>query len=653
MMRQAGIGSVRDRMTWSKVQPDSHHTDWSLFQPVAEAVAKAGMDSVQVFHDAPRWVRPGGAQRSDRQPPLDDAAVYEFGRQYALGLGRTVRSVEYWNEQNTVFFPGYPYQYASGLKSFYAGIKSVDPGIRVLIGAAAAKPGKFFEEIYKNGASSFMDARNQHYYGVNADTDLFTATNLAVLERDGGVSKMPGWMTEMGYSLQRDTLGDMQASEREQAAHLVKTYANGFLSGYERVFFFFWRELVEGDFQTWGIVRDDFSPRPAYVALSLLTRHLAGASLVAAENHGAGRTVYFRRSSGGYVAITWGGGASLSRLGGSLVVRDIYGKLISAGSQAASGVSPLLLSEIGALPPTARLVTLPKQVLRGAAPLRLSVKVAIDGKDEGLPGRNSAALSVGEGSSLDVSGLVFATGKSAPSVECMAGPGVTVLSPGKLTLASVAANGEPFACRFKAGLLSVGESFVSVRVKDGANSDIAHVALVPDATVAAKSAVRTVVSAGVCPRWVGRNSANSSLTIQSSQGGGVCPPVSMVSRINRRGETWIFPAAQLQGNVLDGASGVRLRVGAVPGYAFPPTPMMMQLVERTGGVWLVELHPGANRKELSGLFNLAHAAPWARDDNGRLDLSNVREILIGWGGYAGEVGQQHAFVIEEFGLMSH
>lgn len=651
MMRQAGIGSVRDRMAWSKVQPDSRHTDWIPFQPAAEAVAKAGMDSVQVFHDAPRWVRHGGVPQNDRQPPLDDAAVYAFGRAYAQGLGRTVRSVEYWNEQNTVFFAGYPYHYASGFKAFSAGVKSIDPSIRVLIGSAAGRPGKFFEEIYKNGVSPFMDTRNQHYYGINADVDTFAATSLAVLEHDGGVSNAPGWLTEMGYSLQRDAQGDIRASEREQAAHLVKTFASGFLAGYERVFFFFWRELVEADFQTWGIVREDMSPRPAYVALSLLTRHLEGASLVAAENHGAGRTVYFRRSSGGYVAVTWGD-TNLSRLGSSLVIRDIYGKVVSPGSQEARGVVPLLLSEIEALPPTARTVSLPTQPLRGAAPLRLSIKVAVDGKDEGLPGRNSAVLGVGEGGVVDVSGRIFATGKSAPSLECLAGPGVTVLSPGKSMLANVAANGEPFACRFKASLLSVGESFVSVRVKDGANSDIARVALVPDATASPSSSVRTVLLSGVCPRWVARNSANSSLAIQSlSQGVGVCPPVSMTSRINRRGETWVFPAAQMQGDVLAGANGIRLRVNMVPGYVLPPTPLMMQLVERTGGIWLVELRPASDRKVLSGLFKLAHAAPWARDDNGRLDLANVREVMIGWGGYAGEVGQQHAYVIEEFGLM--
>ena len=135
----------------------------------------------------------------------------------------------------------------------------------------SARPGPFFEQIYRNAVADDFDVRNQHYYGKDADLAGFVAREVTQIEADGGVANRPGWLTEMGFALNRDTAGGWCGAEIEQAQYLVKTYAAGFAHGYERVFFFYWRELVEAELHTWGILRDDFSPRPAYLALSLLT----------------------------------------------------------------------------------------------------------------------------------------------------------------------------------------------------------------------------------------------------------------------------------------------------------------------------------------------------------------------------------------------
>lgn len=649
LLRQAGIGSLRDRMTWSKIQPDRYRTDWGVFQSVAKVVEAGGMESVQSFHDSPAWARPGvsASGARDRQPALDESALFAFGRSFAQGLGKTVRSVEYWNEQNSDFFPSYPFHYASGFKAFSAGVKSVDPNIRVLIGAAAGKPGQFFQETYKNDVSRFMDVRNQHFYGAQAEIEDFRKENLLAFERDNGVSRVPGWLTEMGYSLQRDVRGDWRNSENAQAAYLVKTYAGGFAAGYERVFFFFWRERIEADHYTWGILRDDFSPRPAYLALSLLTRHLAGASVVASEATGNGRSVYFQKSNGEYVAVAWGDGVNLSRLGAGIEVRDIFGGTVSATGSSISSAQPVLVSKIKVLPTGVAAVSLPQRNLQGPVPLRLSVNVLINGRDQRNPGKNRSTLSVLDGAPIDLGGQVFGKDGSIVDIECLAGRGVEIVSPAKQTLPKLAANGTPFACRFKSSLASVGESFIGVQVKDGSWSDRAVIAIVPDVASAASLHSRAPED---CPVWGARNSANMEMTIKPASKWGLgCPQVRVTTRIVKRGDSWAFPVAQIAGSSdLRAYSGIRLRFGDVPDIAPIPRPLMAQLVEKNGGVWLIDLHSDRDRHYLSGLFSLARAAPWSRDDNGKLDLNNIREIMIGWGGYGGEAGQQHGFLIEEF-----
>ncbi|MDR2688452.1 MAG: hypothetical protein LBB76_01675, partial [Azoarcus sp.] len=193
LIRQAGIGTVRDRMSWNGVQPECTDVNWRgewgntnayenitidvgrtgaqssprYYDHTAQVVKDAGMDSVQVFHDSPACAHGGTtpligwphAAEALSKAPIGRAgndAAYKFGQEYAQRLGQTVRSIEFWNEQSTTsFYEGYPFQYASALKAFSDGIKSVDPGIRVLIGSSAREPGVFFDETYYNGTADF------------------------------------------------------------------------------------------------------------------------------------------------------------------------------------------------------------------------------------------------------------------------------------------------------------------------------------------------------------------------------------------------------------------------------------------------------------------------------------------------------------------
>ena len=55
-------------------------------------------------------------------------------------------------------------------------------------------------------------------------------------------------------------------------------------------------------------------------------------------------------------------------------------------------------------------------------------------------------------------------------------------------------------------------------------------------------------------------------------------------------------------------------------------PLQLQLLECSGGIRLIDLLSSTDQSEgMSGLFNLARPAPLHYDDNGWLDLTNVRE----------------------------
>lgn len=653
LMLLAGIGTARDRLSWSRVQGKPGEPVWGKNLEVANTMHAAGIESVEVFHDSPSWAHKPGQKSADMQVPTDDNAVYAFGRAYARGLGKVARSVEYWNEQNTNFFPGYPYQYASGLKAFAAGVKSVDPAIRVLIGAAAARPGPFFEQTYRNDVADDFDVRNQHYYGKDADLAGFMAGEVTKIEADGGVANRPGWLTEMGFGLNRDAAGGWRRAELEQAQYLVKTYAAGFAHGYERVFFFYWRELVEAELHTWGILREDFSPRPAYLALALLTRHLAGAELAAVERQGKGETVYFRKAAGGFVAVSWGGG-KLNANGPTVSATDVFGSPVALNDTPANGV-PLLVSGIGALPASAKPVSLASSPLLGQAPLRISAKVMLAGREADTGGVNRIAVSVGDGDTVELLGQVFSSASNAAGaarVTCSAGKGLTLLSAAEIALPPIGATGQSFACRYNAALSSVGDSHMAATVEQNGKHDKVSVALVPDAARVLRTNARTVLSDSACLTWGRRASANVELLVNNKPAAGAdCPTVTVQSRVTQTGDTWVFPMAALKAEAFSGAQGIQFKLGGIAGVAPPPTSVMVQLVERTGGIWLLPMAPSGGGV-VSGLFNLARPAPWARDDNARLDLANLKEIMIGWGGYGGDAGQQHGFSIDSLKVFS-
>ncbi|MDR2689012.1 MAG: hypothetical protein LBB76_04560, partial [Azoarcus sp.] len=670
ILRKAGVGTLRDRLTWAD-DGNCLPTNWGLapgsgarYDWVAKAIKAARMESVQVFHNAPACAGATGI-------PLDYNAIYNFGRAYAENLGKTVRNIEYWNEQQAVdFFKGYPFQYASGLKAFYAGVKSVDPAINVLIGSASRGGGRFFEETYLNGGAAFFDTRNQHHHGRDVDNNTFILSNYldnffdaSVKEQESnyGVAGKSGWFTERGYSLQpqdRGADGDWQAAELAQAEFLVRTYASGFATGYERVFYFIGGEYFEGEYHIWGIVRDDFSTKPAYVALAVLTRHLADAKVVASECHGAcatspGRTVYFKKGDE-YVAVTWGGG-NAAALRNATKIKDIFGRTLANPQNT---IKPLLLSGINNVPATARMVTAPTPKVSGLPPLMVTGALLIDGEEHTSPRRSSGAsdidVSVAEGSTVEIAARAYTFGNSAGNlqVECAAGPGLVQMAPPQIA-------GDKLTCRFQANGFVDKKSHVTLRATKGAHSDAVWITLKPDiATVIATLPADPLLADGRCLKWIGSAGANIvSLNVDeiASAAGASCPSVSVAGSIkDSNKDSWIFPYAAIPQGTLAGTAGLRMRVANIPSANPPPTSLMMQLYEPNGEVWLLNTYLFRESEGVySGLFSFAEQGAWGAQGNGVLDIGDVYRILLGWGGYStGQAGDRHGYMIEQIEVLS-
>ncbi|MDR2690544.1 MAG: hypothetical protein LBB76_12430, partial [Azoarcus sp.] len=544
--------------------------------------------------------------------------------------------------------------------AFSDGIKSVDPGIRVLIGSSAREPGVFFDETYYNGTADFFDLHNHHNHSKTADLGVFAAS-IKTQEHNFNIHEKASWLTERGYVMEWDEwkspaapttwyANGWQDAELEQARFLVRTYVSGFAAGYDRVFFFGWCELFEAAARgTWGIVHDDLSPRPAYVALALLTRHLAGAAVRSIEQHGEGRTVYFKKNNDNkWVAVTWGGGAAWNRLGTGVEIRDIFGKTLSI-PEASGMTAPLLLSEIDASAANAGVpVGLPSETLRGReSSLRLAVtSLRIDGEEHVFSPSNGVDVPIGEGSTVEIVARPYTTGNTlATGVlgECAAGSGLVAQRPSAQIV-----NGE-LVCSFTAQPLR-DRSYIMLRATKNGHSDVVRVALKADSATLVAS---PFLVNGQCPTWVPYKGSNvDPLVITEISAAPSCPWIKVESTIlNGNQDSWVFPYVDFPTGTLAGKIGLRIQVED----AAVPAPLMIQLHESNGEAWLLSTTQLLKESEgvYSGLFSRATQPNWTPTrGNGVLNPEEVYKIMVGWSYTTSQAGAQHVYTIEEIELLS-
>lgn len=660
LLRAVGVGSVRDRFSWSQVQRQADAVDWGRYLQVARELHAAGLQTTQVFHDVPPWARLSAIspRQSDaaslplqeRTPPHPRAA-FALGQHYARQMGPYAAYVEFWNEQNSSFFAGYPWEYAQALKAFAAGVQATGKDVTVLMGAAAGQPGAFFESIYRNRPGPAFAAHNQHFYGKLDDLPTFTA-GLQRQWQAEGLAHKPAWLTEIGYSLQRDARGQWEQAEREQVAHLLRAYGEGLAAGYERVFYFLLRDLIEDDYHTWGLLRADGTPRPAVQALGMLTRHLHGAQPWARLRTPQLQVLYFRHAAGDFRALAWGK-AGLKALGPFRSARDAMGRPLAAAARLSA--EPVLLD--GVTPPAAATSLRRPPAAVGAEAvgtgLRLAASLSINGAAAPRPVPRQFAVPVSAGQSLrltaQLDGLTLA---QTAQLRCLGGPGITISQPDWQTVQA----GVDLPCDYQVGPAAT-PSWIAIEARQDGRQDRLHIDLQLDR----RRALQTLSAAGrarsvpLCQSWSRNAAAGMQLDIAPQGEPDACRGVRFRSLIQRRGESWAFPATALVGTSLQGVAAVHIELAAVPGTAFPPRPFILQLVEQGGAIWVLDLQQeasGDGRYRASGLLRDLRPAPWSTVKADAPRLERVRQFMLGWGGYGGLPGQRHAWQVVDMQLIA-
>jgi glycosyl hydrolase family 39 (putative alpha-L-iduronidase) len=197
-----------------------------------------------------------------------------------------VEAYEIWNEENLPRFwstgPD-PARYVELLKAAHAAIKQSDPAAKVVFGGLSTNDYEFLERAYDSGAKGHFDVMSVHPYNCDERPEAATrrpdgrmslGSFSAYREvRDSMLAReddKPIWFTEFGWSTTTARCG---VSEATQAEYLTRAYDLVEQDPYVQVALWhnlrnnYWDYDGETIEARYGLLRTDFSPKPAYDAL--------------------------------------------------------------------------------------------------------------------------------------------------------------------------------------------------------------------------------------------------------------------------------------------------------------------------------------------------------------------------------------------------
>jgi hypothetical protein len=302
-MTDVGAGWARVTIGWHDIEPSkgSYSSYWLADLDRAVQLSNdAGIKLVLNVIEAPQWA----SGSTDKQaPPRNPQDLAEFMRFIANRYSGTVEAYEIWNEENgSRFWPAgpSPVAYTEMLKAAYVAIKATDPSATVVFGGMAQADYRFVEAAYAAGAKGYFDVMAVHpytcwepefYYWVDANEQwkgwasytpragermtkwAFLAYREVRKSMLAAGDDKPIWFTELGWSTANgDPETECVVSEATQAAYLTRAFEMVESDPYVQVVLWYnfrqdyWNTsptYFDGGF---GLMRADFTPKPAYAA---------------------------------------------------------------------------------------------------------------------------------------------------------------------------------------------------------------------------------------------------------------------------------------------------------------------------------------------------------------------------------------------------
>ena len=306
---QAGSRWDRIIFPWSLIQRDGPNA-WTQLYFTDEAIrseARRGVTIAAILIYTPQWASPTPEKGRPVDPPRglelkwnDPNNLWgQFVRKVVDRQRGVVNHWIVWNEPD-LYTPGLRYtfdgsfeQYAQLLKVAYLNVKDVNPDAKVILGGFAywwdkehQRPpflGPLLEVIGRDPDRQ----RNNHYFDIvsvhtytaplNSFAEPMIMRDILALRN----MKKPIWIGESNVIPHDDlknplAAGQFRASLDQQASYIIQAMAMAVAADVERYAVYkATDEKAENDTELWGLIRNDGSTKPSYVAFQVGARYFA------------------------------------------------------------------------------------------------------------------------------------------------------------------------------------------------------------------------------------------------------------------------------------------------------------------------------------------------------------------------------------------
>jgi len=296
----AGIKWDRRGIGWKWVEVQPGKFVWEGIDAMVENSYKEGISILPVLSTPPDWERkiPKGyrpittgvhAGWGDFPPKnLESWGKYVF--ETVNRYKNKIKAWEIWNEPwpNCLFFNGGSIKdYVDLLKVAYEQAHKADPNC-IIVGLGGTEY-NHMQQVFKAGGFPYMDVASIHHYqpGPNPpESDGYLEgirKAREVMRKFGDGKEKDLWMTEMGWPTNitaPEILDNWPGIPEElQAKYLPRTYVLGLAAGLKKHFWFCFQNggTDPKNFEHHqGLLFNDLTPKPSFVAYATLTRMLAG-----------------------------------------------------------------------------------------------------------------------------------------------------------------------------------------------------------------------------------------------------------------------------------------------------------------------------------------------------------------------------------------
>lgn len=254
----AGVKWTREEFSWASMEPTRGQIDFSYYDNVVDTARRHGISVYGLLSYWSNWTK-----------AYTPEGIDDFCRWTAATVAHFKDRVKHWeiyNEPNIFFWDGPKELYPELVKKAYATIKSVDPEAQVLAISTAGIDREFIDLCLDAGAP--FDILTIHPYRGRLVDRAFVKELKDVAAQ---VGNRPVWITEMGWSTQVGSV-----DEKSQAQLLARCYLAAVGSGtVQSMGWYDFRNDGNDPFyneENFGVLRQDYSPKPAYRALAAICR---------------------------------------------------------------------------------------------------------------------------------------------------------------------------------------------------------------------------------------------------------------------------------------------------------------------------------------------------------------------------------------------